>query len=136
MTVKLALYKAPGHWTDKLIRIVTASPYSHCELVIGHECWSASARDGYVRSKSMWLDPAKWDAIDIPGPEPYALHWFTTHAGEKYDWAGVARFILPLLPHRSKQWFCSEAVAAALGLPEPELWTPGMLADEFKWAKT
>ena len=130
--MNLALYKAPGTLADKLIRIFTGSPYSHVELVIGNESWSASAREGIVRPKIMWHDPEKWDVIEIKGAEPYALHWFLQHAGQKYDWAGVFRFILPLLPNSRNRWFCSEAVAAALGLPEPELFTPGALADWYK----
>lgn len=131
MTMQLAFYKAPGTWADKAIRVFTGSKYSHVELVIGTECWSASARDGFVRAKTMWLDPDKWDVIDIHGAEPFALAWFTQHAGQRYDWAGVARFVLPLLPNSRNRWFCSEAVAAALAQPEPDLWTPQMLFERY-----
>lgn len=130
--MRLALYKAPGTLADKAIRLFTGSPYSHVELVINGMCCSSSIRDGGVRVKSFWLDPEKWDVIDIPGDEAKAWEWFATHAGEKYDWSGVWRFAIPFLPHRRNQWFCSEAVAAALGLVEPDLWDPGMLAEKYK----
>ena len=29
------------------------------------------------------------------------------------------------------RWLCSEWCAAALGLPRPEVWTPGMLAEKY-----
>ena len=55
MSVQLALYKAPGEWTNALIRWWTRSQYSHCELVIDGTCYSSSERDRGVRSKVMAL---------------------------------------------------------------------------------
>ena len=45
--------------------------------------------------------------------------------------AGVLRFGLPFLPQRRSQWFCSEACAAALGLPHAHKFTPQSLADHI-----
>lgn len=58
-----------------------------------------------------------------------ALAWFREHAGDGYDWAGVVRFIIPFLPHRRGQWFCSEACAAALGIAKPHKLTPQALLE-------
>lgn len=127
--MKIALYKGPptdlahklAHWA---VCLFTGSPYSHCELVIGGICYSASARDGGVRAKAIDLNTGRWDVFPIEGDEKAALNWFIAHQGQKYDWAGIARFAIPFLPHRSKQWFCSEACGAALGLDNPQDLTP------------
>ena len=129
----LAFYK--GMPSDRWHRIshrltcwFTSSHYSHVELVINGMCYSASARDSGVRSKALDLGSGKWDVVRIPGmsdaDESDALDWFAEHAGQPYDWAGALRFAVPILPQRSKQWFCSEAVSAALGLDNPHDMTP------------
>lgn len=130
--MQLAFYKAPGTWADRLIRIVTGSKYSHCELVINGTACSASIRDGGVRMKTIYLDPAKWDVVDVDGDVTAAWDWFATHAGQDYDFLGALSFVLPFLPSRSKQWFCSEACAAALGRPDPDLYSPQHLFDYYR----
>lgn len=135
--MQLAFYRGPAadKWhqlAHRAICLFTGSKYSHVELVINGTCCSSSARDGGVRIKQIDLTSGKWDVVTISGNEGDAWDWFVEMTGQKYDYAGVARFILPFLPARSKQWFCSEAVAAALGLADPDLYTPGMLAERFK----
>jgi len=134
--MQLALYKGPAQnrWhqlAHRAVCLFTGSKYSHVELVINGTACSASARDGGVRIKQIDLASGKWDVVQISGDEGRAWDWFSIHAGQGYDFAGVARFIVPLLPHKRSQWFCSEAVAAALGLPEPDLWTPQMLFERY-----
>lgn len=134
--MQIAFYRGPAkdflhQLAHKAICLFTGSEYSHCELVINGTACSASARDDGVRFKTIHLTSDKWDVVTIPGDEEKAWAWFSTHVGEGYDYAGVFRFAIPFLPHRSKQWFCSEAVAAALGLADPESWAPGMLADKY-----
>jgi len=135
--LQLAFYKGPpaDRWhslSHRLTCFVTGSVYSHVELVINGLCWSASPRDGGVRSKQVDLTSGRWDVITLTPvnqkTESDALDWFRQHQGQGYDWAGVLRFVLPFLPQRSDQWFCAEAVAAALGLAHPAYWTPGMLS--------
>ncbi len=132
--MKIALYKGPADdWTHKIahwaVCTFTASRYSHCELVIQGVCYSSSARDGAVRAKTIDIYSGKWDVHQIKGDETQALQWFNDHMGQPYDWAGVLRFAFPFLPHRSKQWFCSEACAAALGIDNPHKLTPADLAE-------
>lgn len=138
--VRLAFYKGPpaDKWhllSHKLTCWFTGSLYSHVELVIDGMAYSSSARDGGVRAKQLDLTTGRWDVIDIemvdPLAESDALEWFIERLGEKYDWAGVLRFVLPFVPQRSNQWFCSEAVATALGLDKPWRTSPGDLWD---WA--
>lgn len=132
--MQLALYKGPaddlahkiGH---AAVCLLTGSKYSHVELVINGICWTSSARDGGVRGKAIDLTSGRWDVHPITGDEDRARAWFSAHNLENYDWAGVLRFALPFLPQRENQWFCSEACAAALGLPNPENYTPQSLLD-------
>lgn len=131
MTIAIAFYKAPGTWADKFIRVVTGSEYSHCEIIINGTAMSASARDGGVRFKEIAVTHEKWDIAPLLCDEQAVWGWFAAHSGCGYDWAGVLRFVLPFLPQRANQYFCSEACAAALGLPRPSDWTPGDLAGYF-----
>lgn len=128
--MQLYLYKGPASYkwqqlSHRLICWFTGSTYSHVELTIDGTSYSASARDGGVRGKRIDLSTGRWDVFDVDGDEVAALRWFESHYGQRYDYAGVARFVLPFLPQRSGEWFCSEAVAAALGLPDPSRFAPG-----------
>lgn len=128
--MRLAFYRGPaddwlhtlGHW---LVCLFTFSRYSHVELVTSDGwCWSSSYRDGGVRRKRIDLTSGKWDVVDIGGDEPKAVAWFFAHNGQHYDWLGIVRFVLPFAKQRPGEYFCSEAVATALGLPEPDRMTP------------
>lgn len=114
--MKMAFYKGPGTWLDKLIRFVTRSDYSHCEIAIGGYCWSSSARDNGVRQRYINLQSGHWDVIDIQGDEVTTLAWFKEQEGAGYDWLGLIRTVIPFFPHSSSKWFCSEACGTALGL--------------------
>lgn len=136
--LQLALYKGPastlrnklGHW---LVCTLTLSPYSHVELVIDGVCWSASYRDGGVRPAIIDLTSGHWDVFPIFGDRDKALEWFGAHAGAAYDWPGMLRVCPALrwLPRRGKKFFCSEAVGAALGHPDPETLSPVNVLDVF-----
>lgn len=112
-----------------LVRKWTRSPYSHVELVLtGGWCGSASFMDGGVRLKVIDFDPAHWDMVDLPAAlEPAALAWFEQHRGARYDLLGNLHFIIRPVAHDKARWFCSEAIAAALGMPEPWRYDPGTL---------
>ena len=151
-TVYLALYKGrrDGAWyrpgvaaarlSDWIIRTLTGSPYSHCELAVlipplngdpadpaVFDCYSSSIRDGGVRVKTMPLPDAKWDLIPVPATEAQVRAAFETTRGAKYDWLG-ATGVIARWRHDKRKWFCSEWCAMALGLPNPERFCPGSLA--------
>lgn len=115
---------------NRLVRWWTKSPYSHVELVLSSgRAWSASFDDGGVRFKKIDFDSAKWDLVELPGHlEQSAEAWFDAHIGAGYDLLGNLQFVLSPVPHSEQRWFCSEAVAAALGLPDPWRFAPGTLA--------
>lgn len=130
--VTLALYKGPGIWPGShLIRFWTRSPYSHCELVVGDQCFSSSLLDGGVRQKQIALTPDKWDLIPLPWADParVLLHYHATQ-DDAYDWwALIGSQIFNRRSEVSGAAFCSEWCAAALGLPNPETFSPETLGD-------
>jgi len=141
MTLQAAFYKdtRPGlaGIYSRVVRWWTKSPYSHVELVVSTgRAWSSSFEDGGVRSKLIDFDPARWDLVDLPPAlEHAAIAWFEAHRGAGYDLVGNLQFVLAPIPHSRKRWFCSEAVAAALGIPDPWRYSPGALASALTLLK-
>lgn len=131
MIVRLALYKAPGELSDRLIRAWTRSPYSHCELVLPDARFvSSSPRDGGVRAKVIEPDPAVWDFLPLPWIQPaHVEQLLEQEAGAGYDWLGIlGSQILPTGIQSRSRWFCSEFCASVLGLEKPQCYSPGQLA--------
>lgn len=130
--MRLALRKQNTSLYARLIRWWTHGPYNHAELILARRhdgtvlCGSATA-DG-VRLKWLHLNPDHWDLLDIPGDQSAARRWFDDHLGQKYDWLGVLGFVIRRGRHKSQRWFCSEACAAALGIPDPWRFCPNTLA--------
>lgn len=133
MTMKLAMYKGKGNFYDKLIRIVTNSKYSHCELVIAGICYSSSPRDRGVRMKYIDLNTDNWDVFDLPEScnQELAINWFIKNVGKKYDWIGAVTSVLPFQINVSNKFFCSEACAEMLNLSKPRRYKPQSLVDYF-----
>lgn len=131
----LAFYKGPASTLAKTIFheavcFKTGSEYSHVELVYALDmfgmgmCFSSSGRDGGVREKQIDLASGHWDVYDVSEifdshEEAYALDWFMSHLGAKYDYFGLLFFVLLVRTESKRAYFCSEAVAAALQLREP-----------------
>jgi hypothetical protein len=111
------------------VRLWTASEYSHCELsFVEGFSGSASYMDGGVRLKPIDYDLEKWDLLDLP--ESFAkpaFEWFMRHRGEKYDLLGNLHFVVAPVMGGRDTWFCSEAIAAALGMSDPWRYDPATL---------
>ena len=145
--IYLALYKGrrdgsgwrvwAARFTDGLTRILTRGLYSHCEIAVRehpqasvYTCYSASIRDGGVRTKVMPLPEAKWDLIPLPStPEAHEQlqRVWTATEGQGYDLRGALGIAFGLR-HNRRRWFCSEWCATALGLPNGWRWSPNDLA--------
>jgi hypothetical protein len=113
------------------VRWVECGDYSHCELVFS-DGMSASASwiDGGVRFKHIEFNPEHWDFIELPSEwEDDARLWFAEHVGMPYDITGNGRFLCGLVRESQGKVFCSEALAAALGLTEPWRYGPNGLAN-------
>jgi hypothetical protein len=134
MTFSAAFYKStrPGlaGIYNRLIRWWDNGKYSHCELIFSDgRAASASYLDGGVRFKQIDFRPERWDFILLPDyMEDQARQWFIDHEGDKYDLIGNLRFALDFLPDNKNKWFCSEALAAAIGISEPWRLGPNGLA--------
>jgi uncharacterized protein YycO len=139
--MKVAFFKGrhPGvkGWLGVMTKWWTDGPYSHAELVVGETadgksvCWSSTYLDKGVRRAELVLDPADWDVIEIrttPAQEAAALAWFSQHEGEPYDTLGLLGFAWRHYEGEKDKWFCSEAVAAALGYREAWRYDPNTFA--------
>lgn len=104
---------------DSVIRLVTHSRYSHCEIAVKRDsglfdCYSSSPRDGGVRKKTMDLPPNRWDLVPIDVDFPHVCRVFNRCMGEGYDWLGVLGFVFH--KQQSDRYFCSEFCATVLKL--------------------
>lgn len=131
--LRAAFYKGtrpgiPGLY-NRLVRWFERGQYSHSELVFSDGMSaSASYMDGGVRFKSIAYDSARWDFIDLPPDrEAAAREWFEKYKGEGYDVMGNVRFMFGWIADGGDKWFCSEAMAAALGIKDPFRYGPNIL---------
>ena len=138
--MKIAFYKGthpglPGVF-NRLVRWWTRGPYSHCEAVYGDRltdgtwlCASSSKMDGGVRFKQIDVTGANWDVMEVAvGDEAASKAWFTAHVGAKYDVAGILGFVWRRVENARDQYFCSEAVATSIGVPEAWRFDPNTFA--------
>lgn len=98
--IRVAFYIGKGKVGNAIIRKVTHSDTSHCEVVYGEEfggfkCMSASIMDGEFRAKLIHLDPTKWQlfAVDTPLSEKEIMEkteaFYRKKKGRKYDFFGA-----------------------------------------------
>lgn len=133
MSVRAAFYTRRGDWRDTLIRLRTASRFSHVELVLGDEGYTSSPRDGGVR-RALIDFRAGWELLDLPWADEASIRrFFRDTYGLGYDWLGVLVGQGLLVDVQSaRRYFCSEWCAAALGLSEPWRYSPGTLYNVLK----
>jgi hypothetical protein len=111
---------------SRLVTFFRGGDSAHCEVAwawIGHmhECVSASYLDGGVRAKVLALPPKTWRIYELDSAvEP--LEWYCVHSGSRYDVLGLLGILWPRIGHQRRRWFCSEVLAAIIGLPEPQLY--------------
>lgn len=118
-----------------IVRAWDSGPYSHCELIFSDGLSASSAfLDGGVRFKQIEYDPAKWDIVDLPDHlEHDARAWFVLNEFQPdgtrtpYDLLGNFGFVWRPIRGLSGAFFCSEALAAALGFPDSWRYSPNTL---------
>ena len=139
--MKAAFYKSTrAGWSglyNRLVRWWTCGPYSHVELIFSDGmAASSSFMDRGVRFKQIDFDPARWDVVELPASlEAAARVWFMRHAGQPYDLLGNLHFVIAPVRNDHDAWFCSEAVAAALGMSEPWRFDPNSLAAALRFVQ-
>lgn len=82
----------------------------------------AAGSAGGVRFKRIVLTPDHWDLQRVAAHPATAAQWFKNHEGALYDWQLILGFMSWLIPQKSERWTCSEACAAALGVPADDAW--------------
>lgn len=133
--MRLAVLRAP--LPGRRMRLAHAAgsaldhgPYSHGEIVFSDRMTGSAWLDGGVQLRRMpagHYEADIWDYWTLPDAlEPPARRWFIDHAGEPYDVLGPARFALGVVRQNSERWYCHEATAEALGLPDSWRWTGGL----------
>jgi hypothetical protein len=122
--MKIAFYKKrnkfPTDIISELIKWWDGGPYSHCELIFSSGVSaSSSMQDNGVRFKHIEYGE-HWDIIAVPEQfsEAYAYEWFVTNECAAYDFLGDVGFVLNRGIQDKNKWFCSEAIASALGFSD------------------
>ena len=134
--MQVAFYKGRSRLFNRLVSWWTRGPYSHCELIVEYMpngaavCWSSSFLDGGVRRKVMKLNPEHWDVVQLEVDAVDLIRaqaWFEQRAGAGYDVLGLLGFVWRAAKDHALRWFCSEAVAAALGYAQAWRFSPNDL---------
>ena len=124
-----------GWWLTRLVQKGEYSNVTHVEAILEEHddgsvtIGSSSIRDGGVRMKRCTLTPEHWVIVDVPKwKASKARKWFEEHDGEPYDWRGAFASCMPFQFSERREWFCNEAVGAAVGLNSPEIFGPAQFA--------
>ena len=137
--IKIAFYKYPREsaWYKVVLHQLTCwwtrGEYSHVEVVLGRNadgtniCASSSARDGGVRIKNIKMPSYKWDLIEVEADVAQVRAWFDGQEGKKYDYLAWLGFLWRRETGSRNRWFCSEAVATALGYADGWRFDPNTL---------
>ena len=133
--IKIHFYKArAGKIGDKIVGLV--SVFSHVELEINGVCYSASNRDGGVRSKVIdTSNKQKWVSFDLKKDIDVnrCLLYFETVRCQRYDWLNILLTQLIKLDIQSdNKQICSEFVANCLGLENAHKYSPESLFYKLK----
>ena len=142
MSVILAMYRGPDRSNITLQKLVvhvgiciwTWSRHSHGELFIDGVCYSSSAMDKGVRSKTIDIHSGRWDLYPLLGADKErALGWFFAHEGAHYDWPGIVSWVIRLVRHHPDRFVCFEAIGEMLGIDKPHRLSARKLV---KWGKS
>lgn len=116
-------------------RLLDHGPCSHSELLFSDGMsGSSSFMDKGVRIKHIGYSSVGCWIFDAV-PERYeanARQWFKDHDGQPYDLMGNINAAFGFVAHSADAWFCSEAIAAALGLIDPWRYKPNGLRAVLK----
>lgn len=136
----IAFYKGQQKGLTKLYsgltKLLDRGPYDHCEFVFSNgSSASASFLDKGVRFKDIGYSTlGSWDFLPLPAHlELAAYAWAQKHKGAPYDLWGNLRFATNFAQDTAENWFCSEAIMAMLGVPEPYRYGPSGCATALQF---
>jgi hypothetical protein len=122
--VKFAFKKSKSSLFDRLICFWQVGPYCHCEAILSgpdnkgeYEVASSLPGTG-VRIAHQQLPSSDWDIIDAFGDVNSVRSWYQNHLGAKYDYLGILGFIFRPVKKDKNEYFCSESIGNALGIPQ------------------
>jgi hypothetical protein len=127
--VQVAFYVGSNSLLDSIVNAATFSRITHCEVVVSGLCYSATARDGFVRSRNINLN-RNWILISASTNSEFVIDFYKKTAGMPYDWIGA---VLPVFLHgnvcadQKRKWHCAQWCAHAIGLKNPEKFKPKTL---------
>ena len=129
--VSLALYVGKGKIGNWAIRKWTGRQESHCELVVDGLSYSSSIQDKGVRVKHIEWNHSHWRFIAIPwaSKEQIISHYEKTKSNKYGWWDLITSQVFNRNQDDSESDFCSGWCAEALGVPNPNIYNPGTLAD-------
>ncbi|MBD3805679.1 hypothetical protein [Sulfuricurvum sp.] len=115
-TVSIIFYKGRGTLAEKLIRLWTKSPYSHCEFRRSDGlCHSNDRRRLISRLERLEIDPKDWEVCELELPSEIVDRVERRQLcknGTRYDWMGIIfSQVFRLGLHDKKRWFCSKSNA-------------------------
>ena len=94
-----------------LIRWQTWSQYSHAGILTR----AGTVLESWQGKGIQEVRPSDWEGIDayrVSGMTPEGwdagIEWGRGKLGKKYDYWGVARFLVRSRPSKNDRWFCSE----------------------------
>ena len=119
MTVKIGQYKGKS-LTSRLIKFITRGQYSHTAIILGSgrivEAWQGSNSVRVIRTLSEGHKAGT--PVDIysvrmgADQERLFREYVEAQIGKKYDYWGIAGFLLRRDLQRGESSFCSEIFAA------------------------
>lgn len=136
--IYLAFYRGHGRpLSDTLVKWVTRSEFSHCELLVSsrppktgetHRCVTAQGKNGGVCVRDLYFREGAYEFVQVPWAPHDTFERALRHIGRGYDYWGLlmSQFI-NLRRHVEDRWFCSKLCARALGLSEAHTYSPGDL---------
>lgn len=115
-TVSIVFYKGRGTLAEKLIRLWTKSPYSHCEFRRSDGLCHSNDRYRLVsRLERLEIDSGDWEVCELELPSEIIDRVERRQLrknGTQYDWIGIVfSQVFRLGLHDKKRWFCSKSNA-------------------------
>ena len=115
-TVSIVFYKGSGTLAEKLVRLWTKSPFSHCEFGRSDGLYHSNDRFRFIsRTHTLDINTTDWEVCKIELPSEIVdrvEHRQLRKNGTSYDWIGIVfSQVFRVGLHDKKRWFCSKSNA-------------------------
>lgn len=133
MSVTVGFYKGrhSGHLFSWLLAWLDRTIYSHAVIVWAvlddGAAYVSEATIAGVRTHTRVWKPELWELVEVKAEAIDVHRWWLSNEGRPYDAIGLLGFIARRIKGLRGAYWCSEAVAASLGLRDPWRFTVAML---------